>query len=167
MSAEAQVDANNEIAAEIKKAKMIALKNLTKPGDIETALTKAAIKQPRKSKKGEKRKATTNKTPSNGDSPSTSGPSAASKTGKKKSKIEIAEFPKNKPPSFGVELPFIFNGCKVLKGSSRFRVIPRPGESVYDKAFHITAGNEKEAWGNMIDYCKKPVIPKSSKNYVK
>ena len=166
-SVEAQADANDEIAAEIKKAKLAALQTMTKPGDIETALTKAAIKQPSKSRKGQKRKATTSKTPSNGASPSTSGPSAASKTGKKKSKIEIAEFPKNKPPSFGAELPFIFNGCKVLKGSDRFRVIPRPGESVYDKAFQITAGKEKEAWASMIDYCKKPVIPISSKNYVK
>ena len=68
---------------------------------------------------------------------------------------------------FGTSLPCVYNGCKIYAGSGRFRVVPFPGLSVYDRTFMFNDKNKSKVWGNVIDYCKKPSIPKSSANYVK
>ena len=118
--------------------------------------TKAAVEMPLK------------KTPLKA-TPSTSKSHDGESTSKgtKRKADALTAFAKNKPPKFGVGLPLLYNGCKVLEGSDRFRIVPRPGESVYDKAIPFSKASKSEAWIKVIEYCKHPIIPKSSKNYVK
>ena len=62
----------------------------------------------------------------------------------------------------------MYNGCKVYESPSAFRVLPKPGESKYDRSIHFGAKKTKEvAWKEVLTYCENPVIPKSSSNYVK
>ena len=70
-----------------------------------------------------------------------------------------------KPPPFGTPCPFVFNGCKVYGPSNKneFRVCPAPSASRYDRKFIV---KDQTTWTTMIDYCKKPWIPKDSANYV-
>ena len=75
-------------------------------------------------------------------------------------------FTAHSPPKIGTPCPFIFLGCKVLCTSTAYRVFPKPGQSVYDKSFkHIS--DKTAAFKAMIEFCKKPSIPKDSKHYVK
>ena len=70
-------------------------------------------------------------------------------------------------PKFGVDFPFSYNGCNVYRSAARYRVVPRPGKSVYDKAFQFGGmKTEKEAFADMLQYLKNPTIPKTSANYV-
>ena len=50
---------------------------------------------------------------------------------------------------------------------SQFRVLPRPGESLYDKSFSYMSKTKAAAWKDVISFCKKPVIPSTSKNFIK
>ena len=118
--------------------------------------TKAAVEMPLK-------KTPLKKTPST----SKSHDGESTSKGTKRKADALTAFAKNKPPKFGVGLPLLYNGCKVLEGSDRFRIVPRPGESVYDKAIPFSKTSKSEAWSKVIEYCKHPIIPKSSKNYVK
>ncbi len=74
---------------------------------------------------------------------------------------------KTRPP-FGSAVPLMYKGCKVYESPSSFRVLPRPGESKYDRSITFGAKKTKEAaWKDVITYCENPVIPKCSTNYVK
>jgi hypothetical protein len=75
-------------------------------------------------------------------------------------------FTAHSPPKIGTPCPFIFLGCKVLCTSSAYRVFPKPGQSPYDKQFKHKS-DKTAAFKAMIEFCKKPSIPKDSKNYVK
>ena len=91
------------------------------------------------------------------------------KTPKSTSKVnmEIVEYARAKPPAFDSDFPLLYNGCKVLACKDRYRVWPKPGKSLYDKAFVWTKSSKREVWSKVIEYCKKPSIPTTSKNYVK
>ena len=72
------------------------------------------------------------------------------------------------PPKFaGLVLPCLFNKCKIYGTDKKFRVYPRPNESKYDKTFAFTAKTKAQAWEKVIEYCKKPEIPRSSSNFIK
>jgi hypothetical protein len=75
-------------------------------------------------------------------------------------------FTAHSPPKIGTPCPFMFLGCKVLCTSSAYRVFPKPGQSPYDKQFKHKS-DKTAAFKAMIEFCKKPSIPKDSKNYVK
>jgi hypothetical protein len=75
-------------------------------------------------------------------------------------------FTAHSPPKLGTPCPFMFLGCKVLCTASAYRVFPKPGKSVYDKSFKHSP-SKATAFKAMIEFCKKPSIPKDSKNYVK
>lgn len=75
----------------------------------------------------------------------------------------IIEHPKNKPPKFGAAFPLVYNGCKVYKSLDRLRVVPFPGQSVYDRQYAA----DDEHWTELIKYCQKPFIPTTSKNHIK
>jgi hypothetical protein len=75
-----------------------------------------------------------------------------------------------KPPPAGSPCPLTYNGCKVYRsyaGKGCFRIMPKPGKSVYDKTISIGDRSERDAWKEVLAYCAKPVIPKTSKNFVK
>ena len=92
---------------------------------------------------------------------------AAKKTIKKKpSANAIVEFDIAKPPKYGTPLPCVFNGCRIYSSPERYRVVPFPGKSVYDKAW-LKKDNGQTAWKLVIDYCKKASIPKDSVNVLK
>jgi len=78
-----------------------------------------------------------------------------------------AIFDRSSPPKFGTECPCVFNGCRIYEVPTKFRVVPAPDLSVYDKAFTFNAATKKTAWESLIKYCRNPSIPKDSKNYVK
>ena len=72
------------------------------------------------------------------------------------------------PPKFaGLVLPCLFNNCKIYGTDKKFRVYPRPNESKYDKGFAFTPATKAKVWANVIEYCKKPKIPKTSTNFIK
>ena len=71
-----------------------------------------------------------------------------------------------KPPPITVSLPALYRGCKIYNCPDAWRVMPRPGESKYDKRFGYTKINKKEVWAKMLAWCKNPVIPSTSPNYV-
>ena len=77
----------------------------------------------------------------------------------------VASFSVSKPPPFGTKLPVMFNGCKIYRDATSFRVCPAPRESVYDRKFGFR-GDEQAAWKSLMAFCKKPFIPKESRNYV-
>ena len=79
----------------------------------------------------------------------------------------VAIFDRSSPPKFGTQCPCVFNKCKIYEVSTKFRVVPAPDRSAYDKAFPFNAASKKTAWASLIKYCLKPSIPKDSKNYVK
>ena len=74
---------------------------------------------------------------------------------------------RSSPPKFGTQCPCVFNKCKIYEVSTKFRVVPAPDRSAYDKAFPFNAASKKTAWASLIKYCLNPSIPKDSKNYVK
>ena len=92
---------------------------------------------------------------------------ASKKGGGKKS--ETLEYTKR--PLETTSFPFVYRGCKVYYSPSResFRVMPRPGISVFDKPFSYKGSktDKSKAFQAMLAYCEKPVIPKDSANYVK
>ena len=85
----------------------------------------------------------------------------------KKVTKQDATFPLNKPPKFGTALPLTFNGCRVCSGGNRYRVVPFPSKSVYDRAFKFKKGDEARAWKDVLAFCKKPTIPSTSSNAIK
>jgi hypothetical protein len=89
------------------------------------------------------------------------------KSTKSKTAATCGVFPRDNPPKFGTALPCIYNGCKIYGSESRYRVVPFPGKSAYDKPFKITKDNTKAVWTSLIEYCKKPQIPKTSANAIK
>ena len=70
-------------------------------------------------------------------------------------------------------MPLVYKGCKVYHSVSKcmWRVVPRPGESAFDKAFSYGKDTDvkrkSKMWLELLKYCEKPVIPKTSANYVK
>ena len=87
---------------------------------------------------------------------------------KQRASSDIVEYTKHSPPKFGVAFPLVYNGCKVYRSTTRFRVVPFPGKSVYDKPFVFKSGVEERAqFASMIEYCKKPSIPSTSANKIK
>ena len=76
-----------------------------------------------------------------------------------------------KRPMETTGFPFIYRGCKFdySQVKETFRVMPRPGVSVFDKAFPYkgSKADKSKAFQTMLAYCEKPVIPKGSANYVK
>jgi hypothetical protein len=78
----------------------------------------------------------------------------------------VAIFDRSSPPKFGTQCPCIFNKCKIYEASTKFRVVPAPDRSAYDKPFTFNAASKKTAWASLIKYCLNPSIPKGSKNYV-
>ena len=69
-----------------------------------------------------------------------------------------------KAPAFGVKLPCEYNGCKIYGCYDKFRVVPFPTKSRYDRKFNFTDGNKKTTWDSVIEYCKKPYVPQDSVN---
>jgi hypothetical protein len=64
----------------------------------------------------------------------------------------------------------MYRGCKIYDSvqDGAFRVVPKPGESKYDRRFPYGKKLSKaDAWKEVVKYCEKPFIPKSSPNYVK
>ncbi len=74
------------------------------------------------------------------------------------------DFPRAQPPKFGTKLPCVYNGCKIYGCQAKYRVLPFPGKSPYDKPFHFKTGGKQAAWKDAIAYCKNPKIPATSKN---
>ena len=79
----------------------------------------------------------------------------------------LATFDRSSPPKFGTECPCVFNKCRIYETPTKFRAVPAPDRSVYDKSFPFKATTKKAAWDTLIAYCRDPFIPKDSKNYVK
>ena len=105
-------------------------------------------------------KATSKKRPSE--------PSAAKLPLKKPRKeADDNAFAKNNPPKFGTKLPLVFNKCRVYESPGKYRVVPFPGQSRYDKSFSFVTKSKPDVWKDVIEYCKKPSIPKDSKNAIK
>jgi hypothetical protein len=72
------------------------------------------------------------------------------------------------PPKLSnLVLPCFYNNCKVYGTDTKFRVYPRPNVSKYDKGFPFTKDTKAKVWLNVVEYCKKPVIPKTSANFIK
>ena len=90
----------------------------------------------------------------------------AKKGGKSQAKkcVEDNAFPLNKPPKVGTPLPLSFNGCRVYGSDAKYRVVPFPGKSPYDKEFGFKAADKSKAWARVIAYCKQPEIPTTSAN---
>jgi hypothetical protein len=76
-------------------------------------------------------------------------------------------FDRSSPPKFGTQCPCVFNNCRIYEVSTKFRVVPAPDRSAYDRGFQFTAATKKDVWNTLIKYCRDPFIPKDSKNYVK
>ena len=74
---------------------------------------------------------------------------------------------KTPPKLAGLVLPCLFNKCKIYGTDKKFRVYPRPNESKYDRGFAFTPATKAKVWANVIEYCKKPEIPKTSPNFIK
>ena len=73
-------------------------------------------------------------------------------------------------PPYGTLCPLTFKGCKVYHSVARltWRVLPNPGESLYDKQFHYLPSNKKQIWKAVVSYCKSsPQVPRDSMNYAK
>ena len=96
-----------------------------------------------------------------------SKPTIVKSTTKKGTPSKLVEHAKTSPPKYGAALPLIYNGCKVYESKDRFRVVPFPSKSVYDKAFQFKTPKDKRAqWDSLIEYCKKPSIPSTSTNAI-
>ena len=75
----------------------------------------------------------------------------------------IQSFEKGNPPKYGTTLPILYNGCRIFCASDRYRVLPFPGQSKYDKGFPFKSG-KKPAWTSVLNYCKNPIVPAHSVN---
>ena len=75
----------------------------------------------------------------------------------------IHSFEKGNPPKYGTPLPIVYNGCKIYSGPDRYRVVPFPGQSKYDRGFPFKSGKQP-AWTAVLKYCKNPSVPSTSKN---
>ena len=75
----------------------------------------------------------------------------------------IHSFEKGNPPKYGTTLPILYNGCKIYCSPDRYRVVPFPGQSKFDKGFPFKSG-KKPAWTSVLNYCKNPIVPAHSKN---
>jgi len=74
---------------------------------------------------------------------------------------------KTPPKLTGLVLPCLFNKCKIYGTDKKFRVYPRPNESKYDRGFAFTTATKAKVWEKVVEYCKKPTIPKTSPNFIK
>ena len=99
-----------------------------------------------------------------GKVPKSASPVKASIVKKKPSKNDVEDWGQKVPP-LGSPLPLMFNGCKIYESPGAFRVMPSP-KSKYDRRFPFKVATQSDVWKEMIDYCKKPFIPKGSANYV-
>ena len=70
-------------------------------------------------------------------------------------------------PKMSAPLPLMYGGCKVYETSTSYRVVPKPGVSKYDKQFSFAKTPKAGVWNDVLKFCEKPSIPKSSANYVK
>ena len=91
---------------------------------------------------------------------------------KKPKKAVTAKPPPTKPTTLKIDGPWpcTWNACKIywVTKSSKWRVFPRPGVSVYEKGFTVGKGKTKlQAFNEMLEYLKKPIIPTTSPQYVK
>ena len=95
---------------------------------------------------------------------------SAAKPVKKNKSSDSKDYPvwTVEPPS-GATFPLIHRGCKVYHAVTdrSWRVMPRPGLSLYDKRFGYTTTTKQKVWAAVLVYCKNPSIPSSSTNYVK
>ena len=71
------------------------------------------------------------------------------------------------PPPFGSACPLFYKGCKIYDAPNdkKYRVLPKPGLSLYDKAFSYKVVSKKDAWAEAVSFCRRPSIPKDSPNY--
>jgi hypothetical protein len=68
-------------------------------------------------------------------------------------------------PPFKSAKPLTYLGCRILENKGKFRVFPRPGESLYDKGFVFKCEKTKaDAWKSAMSFCLDPKIPETSKN---
>ena len=67
------------------------------------------------------------------------------------------------PPPGHPQSTIIYKGCHIYTSlaASKWRVVPKPKEYAYDKAFQF-GDNPKASWKRLLDYCENPVIPKNS-----
>lgn len=89
-------------------------------------------------------------------------------TTQKKPKASILRRPSasvaGRRPKLTDTFPVLWNGCKIYSGAGKFRVLPKPGVSLYDKSF--AHGSDKElAFKKALDFCDKPIIPNCSVNF--
>ena len=57
-------------------------------------------------------------------------------------------------------MPIAYLGCKIYisVAGKKWRVMPKPGQSVYDRAF--AWGDDPETkWSMLLEYCENPVLP--------
>ena len=56
--------------------------------------------------------------------------------------------------------PMIYKGCKIMSFQSRkkWRVWPKPGESLYDKAF-AWGSDPSASWKSVLAFCERPSMP--------
>ena len=120
--------------------------------------------------KEKKAKAKAKKAPTEKKAPAAKKAKAKAKAAAKVLKPSVLKTPEppvwthGPPPKFGTELPCEYNGCKIYKGADKFRVMPKPGKSKYDKSFAFKP-TEAAAWRKVIEFCKKPTIPSDSVNF--
>ena len=72
-------------------------------------------------------------------------------------------------PKFGTPCPMTYKGCKVYDAATKsmWRVVPKPGQSPYDKQFKYGGKAKAKVWLDVLKYCERPTIPSTSANYVK
>lgn len=63
-------------------------------------------------------------------------------------------------PKLGQAPPLEYCGCRVYSSAAdkKWRVLPRPGKSLYDKSFSW-GKVPSESWARVLAYCEKPVLP--------
>ena len=93
----------------------------------------------------------------------------AAKVAPPKAKKDDSTIVYDKPPKFGSALPCVFNGCKIYESVSgkKYRVVPKPGVSPYDRQFSYASDGKQKAWSAVVKYCTHPFIPKTSCNFAK
>ena len=67
-------------------------------------------------------------------------------------------------PKLTDTFPILWKGCKVYSGTGKFRVLPKPGISLYDKSF-AHGGDKELAFKKALEFCDNPIIPSSSVNF--
>ena len=69
-----------------------------------------------------------------------------------------------RPPAPALEktAPINHHGCRIYTSvaDKKWRVMPKPGESLYDKGFAWGADPQAK-WRKLLDYCEEPALPPS------